>query len=65
MTDDTTANTESSTLLGVRVPEPLRSKIKAAAAREERTESSFVRFYLGIAADQVLADHEASTADGN
>jgi uncharacterized protein (DUF1778 family) len=57
MTDDapspTTDNTEA-TILGIRIPEELRTKIKEAAAREERTESSFARYYLGRAADEVL-----------
>jgi uncharacterized protein (DUF1778 family) len=58
MSDDapapTTDNAEA-TILGIRIPEDLRTRIKEAAAREERTESSFARFYLGRAADEVLS----------
>jgi uncharacterized protein (DUF1778 family) len=42
------------TVLGVRVPEDLRSKIREAARLEDRTESSFARYYLSRAADTVL-----------
>jgi uncharacterized protein (DUF1778 family) len=65
MTDDeatpTTENTEA-TILGIRIPEELRGKIKEAAAREERTESSFARYYLGRAADEVLNVREGKEA---
>lgn len=47
------------TVLGIRVPDDLRAKIREAAKLEERTESSFARFYLGRAAEQVLAEQEA------
>jgi hypothetical protein len=43
MADD---ESKSPTILGIRLDEPLRDKIKALAAAEGRTESGFVRFYL-------------------
>ena len=57
--------TADNTILAVRIPSDLRARIKAAAEREERTESSFARFYLSRAADAAIsaeigADAEAS-----
>lgn len=46
---------EQMTVLAIRIPSELRERIKAAAAREHRTESSFGRFYLERAADAALA----------
>lgn len=52
-------HTSEQAILGVRVPEELRAKIREAAKLENRTESSFARHYLARAADAVLADaHE-------
>jgi len=51
-------DTNETTLLGIRIPEQLRARIKEAAAREERTESSFARYYLGLAADEVLTSRD-------
>ena len=45
---------DAQTILAARIPESLRARIKEAAKREERTESSFVRYHLGRIADQVL-----------
>lgn len=52
--------TDSHTILGVRISETLRTRIKAAAEKEHRTESSFARFYLEKAADEILAEHAAA-----
>lgn len=46
------------TMLGIRIPEDLRAKIKEAARLEGRTESSFARFYLSKAADKSLTEAE-------
>lgn len=45
-------------VLGIRIPEDQREKIRQAAKIEERTESSFARFHLGKAADAVIAAAE-------
>lgn len=46
--------TADNTILAVRIPSDLRARIKAAADREDRTESSFARFYLSRAADAAI-----------
>ena len=56
----TQAEQDTHTMLGVRIPESLRTRIKAAADKEHRTESSFARFYLEKAADEILAEHAAN-----
>ena len=48
-------------MIGVRIPESLRTRIKAAAEKEHRTESSFARFYLERAADEILAESTTTT----
>jgi uncharacterized protein (DUF1778 family) len=55
MSNDETENDPSITTLGIRVPEELRAKIREAAKLEDRTESSFARYYLSRAADAVIA----------
>jgi uncharacterized protein (DUF1778 family) len=61
MPDAATTNTapaqEPQTILAVRIPTDLRERIKSAAARDHRTESSFARYHLERAADEVLAAH--------
>lgn len=51
---------EAHTMLGVRIPESLRERIKAAATKEHRTESSFARFYLEKAAEEILGNAQPS-----
>jgi hypothetical protein len=51
MPDDEDTQT---TVLAARIPEALRARIREAAKREDRSESSFVRFHLGRIADQIL-----------
>lgn len=53
------------TTLGIRIPEELRAKIREAAKLEDRTESSFARYYLSRAAESVLASAtpESATAE--
>ena len=55
MSNDETESDPSITTLGIRVPEELRAKIREAAKLEDRTESSFARYYLSRAADAVIA----------
>ena len=50
------------TTLGIRIPDDLRAKIREAARLEERTESSFARYYLSKAADLVLAENGTDAA---
>jgi uncharacterized protein (DUF1778 family) len=52
---------DTHTMIGVRIPESLRTRIKAAAEKEHRTESSFARFYLERAADEILAESTTTT----
>lgn len=53
------------TTLGIRIPDELRAKIREAAKLEDRTESSFARYYLGRAADTVIcAAAETTNAAG-
>jgi predicted DNA-binding protein len=59
MTDDA-PQTIAETILAIRIPKELRARIKTAAQRKERTESSFARYYLGRAADEVIG----SAAEG-
>ena len=58
MSDDEAEDTVGNGMgtLGIRIPEELRAKIREAARLEERTESSFARYYLSRAADVVLAE---------
>jgi len=58
MADDTSDDTIEPTTLGIRIPDDLRAKIREAARIEQRTESSFARFYLSKAADAVLIESE-------
>ena len=58
----TNEETTESTTLGIRIPDDLRAKIREAARIEQRTESSFARFYLSKAADSVLSDTNAQPA---
>jgi hypothetical protein len=62
MSDAESDDTTGVSTLGIRIPEELRAKIREAARLEERTESSFARFYLGRAADAVLASLESEPA---
>jgi uncharacterized protein (DUF1778 family) len=55
MADDE-ADEVTMTTLGVRIPEDVRAKIREAAKLEERTESSFARYYLNRAAELVLGE---------
>jgi uncharacterized protein (DUF1778 family) len=63
MSNDETENDPSITTLGIRIPEELRAKIREAAKLEDRTESSFARYYLSRAADAVIAAEIQPTAD--
>jgi len=54
MPDDETA--EETTILAARIPEGLRSRIREAAKREERSESAFVRYHLSRIADATLSE---------
>ena len=58
MPDDETPDVS---VLGVKMPEDLREKIKLASKLEDRTESSFARYYLSRAADAVLSTKETSS----
>lgn len=49
-------------VLGIRLPEELREKIREAARLEERTESGFARFYLNKAAESVLSVETTNTS---
>jgi uncharacterized protein (DUF1778 family) len=63
MSNDETENDPSITTLGIRIPEELRAKIREAAKLEDRTESSFARYYLSRAADVVIAEQLQPAAD--
>ena len=63
MSNDETENDPSITTLGIRIPEELRAKIREAAKLEDRTESSFARYYLSRAADAVIAAEIQPAAD--
>jgi uncharacterized protein (DUF1778 family) len=63
MSNDETENDPSITTLGIRIPEELRTKIREAAKLEDRTESSFARYYLSRAADSVIAEQLQPAAD--
>jgi hypothetical protein len=63
MSDDEPAPTPEVTILGIRINDDLRTKIREAARLEERTESSFARFYLGRAADAVLSETTNTSAE--
>jgi uncharacterized protein (DUF1778 family) len=63
MSNDETENDPSITTLGIRIPEELRTKIREAAKLEDRTESSFARYYLSRAADAVIAAEIQPAAD--
>lgn len=52
--DEQDIDETTTTILAVRIPQELRERIKDAARREDRTESSFARFYLGRAADMAI-----------
>lgn len=54
MSNDAADPDTINTFLGIRVPDDLREKIRAASKAEDRTESSFARFHLSRAADAVL-----------
>jgi len=47
-----TTNENEVTVLAIQMERGLRQRIKNAAVREHRTESSFARFYLEKAADE-------------
>lgn len=51
MENETANDGTANTILAVRIPASLRERIRDAAKREDRTESSFARFYLGKAAE--------------
>lgn len=59
MPDDERDDATDNTILGVRMPTDLRERLKEAARREDRTESSFARYYLSKAADRSLAESES------
>ena len=61
MADDE-QETNEMTILAVRIPTELRERIRDAAKREERTESSFARYYLGKAAEEIETQN-AQTAN--
>ena len=63
MSNDETENDPNITTLGIRIPEELRAKIREAAKLEDRTESSFARYYLSRAADVVIAEQLQPAAD--
>jgi uncharacterized protein (DUF1778 family) len=64
MPNDETENDPNITTLGIRIPEELRAKIREAAKLEDRTESSFARYYLSRAADAVItAELEPGAAE--
>ncbi len=60
MSDDESAPTTEMTILGIRIHDDLRNKIREAARLEERTESSFARYYLSRAADAVLTEPQTA-----
>ena len=47
-----TTHENEMTVLAIQIQKNLRDRIKLAASREHRTESSFARFYLEKAADE-------------
>lgn len=57
MTDD---ESKPPSILGIRLDEPLREKIKELAASEGRTESGFVRFYLNRLVETEEAKQEVA-----
>jgi len=57
-----TTHENETTILAIAIHENLRKRIKAAASREHRTESSFARFYLERAADESEAAELAKFA---
>jgi predicted DNA-binding protein len=60
MADDE-QETNEMTILAVRIPTELRERIRDAAKREERTESSFARYYLGKAAEEIETQNAQTT----
>lgn len=65
--EDTTDDaTTVFSVLGIRIPEEQRAKIREAAKIEDRTESSFARYHLSKAADAVIAANQqpAHLGDG-
>jgi uncharacterized protein (DUF1778 family) len=58
MSNDVADPETINTFLGIRVPDDLREKIRAAAKLEDRTESSFARFHLSRAADVILMEDD-------
>lgn len=52
-------NNPQNDFLGVKLPSDLMLKIKAAAAADGRSVSSFVRQHLGKYTDQVISEHAA------
>lgn len=55
MANETPNETQGTAVLGIRMEEDLREKIREASRLEGRTESNFARFYLGKAADVVIS----------
>ena len=63
MSNEETESDTNITTLGIRIPEELRAKIREAAKLEDRTESSFARYYLSRAADSVIASELQPAAE--
>jgi len=47
-----TTNDNEVTILAIQIHKPLRDRIKIAATKDHRTESSFARFYLEKAVEE-------------
>jgi len=61
--DEPTDETARYSVLGIRIADEQRNKIKEAAKLEDRTESSFARFHLTRAAESVIAANQPQTSE--
>jgi uncharacterized protein (DUF1778 family) len=50
-------------VLGIRMPEEQREKIREAAKLEERSEAGFARYHLTRIAETVIAESQAQAAE--
>ena len=53
---------DDKTTVSLRLPKPLREKIKERASGEERSESAFIRFHLSQILDAEEATKEAKAS---
>ena len=62
-----TTHENETTILAIQIHKNLRERIKLAASREHRTESSFARFYLEKAAEEseAVENGKLATVEGD